>query len=499
MGRKMTNPLEGTGGRMSGKASANPPAPEAEPRSASEWMTRIREQEMPALGATVALVRTVTEDENASTAKLAQAILQDAAMTARILKLANSAFYNPSRQNISTISRAIVVLGLDVVSNMAIAIRLVDGLVAGGIRARVIEEMAQSFHAAVMARSIARLRKDSHGEEVFIAALLSRVGEMAFWAFGGNAAERLDGLLKGGTLTADEAQQVVLGFKLKQLSLGLAREWKLGPLLQSVLEGGRRPGVPEQAIQFAARLAAQAREGWETPRTRELIAEVAGFTGLTGDALSEELLAGTQEAARIASCFGAAEAVSFMPLPRDRVFVAEPPATPIAADPMLQLRILRELSSLIASGAALNEVLGLVLEGLYRGVGFERVLFAMLTPNRQQLIGKAGLGNGIENLRQRFIFSLGSERGELFHEFFGQPKAMMIEGGRSGTGLSAERLQAVTNAASACIAPIVVRNHVIGLFYADCSLQATPIDAERFEAFQLFVQQISLAAGRAGH
>jgi len=50
----------------------------------------------------------------------------------------------------------------------------------------------------------------------------------------------------------------------------------------------------------------------------------------------------------------------------------------------------------------------------------------------------------------------------------------------------------------ACLAPIVVRNHVIGLFYADRNLQPGPIDAERFEAFQLFVQQVSLAAGRAG-
>lgn len=493
MGGEMTDPFAGSAsGRAPGRSAV------AEPRSVGEWMIRIREQEMPALGATVALVRAVAEDENASTAKLAQAILQDAAMTARVLKLANSAFYNPARQNISTISRAIVVLGLDVVSNMAIAIRLVDGLVAGGVRMRVIEEMAHGFHAAVMARSLMRLRKDSHGEEVFIAALLSRVGEMAFWAFGGHTAERLDAVLEGGALSADEAQQVVLGFKLRQLSLGLAREWKLGALLLSVLEGGRKPGVPEQAIQFARRLATQAREGWDAPATRALISEVAGFTGVAGDTLVEELVAGTQEAARIASCFGVAEAVRFIPLPRDLVIEAEPALAAVESDPMLQLRILRELSGLIASGAPLNEILGLVLEGVYRGVGFDRVLFAMLTPNRQQLLGKAGLGKGIESLRQRFIFSLGAEQGELFNAFFNHPRAMLIEGGLAGDGLRTERLQLVTDAANACLAPIVVRNHVIGLFYADRNLQPGPIDAERFEAFQLFVQQVSLAAGRAG-
>ena len=475
------------------------PLPAArERRPLGEWIACIREEEMPALGATVALIHSVTGDDKASTSRLAQVILQDAAMTAKVLKLANSALYNPSRQTVSTISRAIVVLGFNVVVEIAVAIRLVDALLAGGVRKRVIEEMARGFHAAVQAKSLAGMRKDGRSEEVFIAALLSRVGDMAFWCFGGASAQRLDGLLNAGELTPDEAQMSVLGFRLRQLTAGLAREWKLGPLLQSVLEGGGRSGPTEQAIVFGQRLAVDVESGWDAPATRKLIDEMSSFVAMPAEALREALVENGKEAARIVSYFGVPEVAHRIPqaepVEDEEPVVAEDALEP---DPHLQLRILREISSRIAAGANLNEVLNLVLEGIYRGVGFDRVLFALLSRNRLQLIGKTALGAGAEALRQRFIFSLDDMPGDLFNEFFRSPRALCLTPERSPPALRLDRLQLVTNTSLACIAPIQVQGRAIGMFYADRLNPSCGIDDETFEAFQLFAQQVSLAVSAA--
>ena len=465
------------------------------PVSAAEWVERIREEEMPALGATVALVQSITDDETASTDRLARVILQDAAMTAKVLKLANSAFYNPSRLNISTISRAIIVLGFNVVAEMAVGIRLVDALLSGGVRQRVVEEMARSFHAAVLARSIATIRRDPRSEEMFIAALLSNVGEMAFWSFGGEAAQQLDEALGKGELDPEAAQVAVVGFRLRQLSVGLAREWKLGPLLQSVLEE-RRPGPPEVSIRYALRVAAETRKGWESPASVELVAKLADFVGIPVEQMTAQLVSCTEEAVGIAACFGAGEAALQIPAPRRKT---PEPAVEVSEshepDPMLQLRILRELSGMISTGAGLNQVMNLVLEGLYRGVGFDRVLFAMLTPNRLQLVAKAGLGSGIEALRQHFLFSLDDTPEDLFNEFFRQPRALRFRPSEKVRGLRFDRLQMVTTASQVCIAPIVIKGRVIGLFYADRLAPVAVVDDEAFEAFQLFVQQVSLTSG----
>lgn len=475
-----------------------------EPRALGEWVAHIRDQEMPALGATVALIHSVTDDEKAPTGRLAQAILQDAAMTAKVLKLANSALYNPARQGISTISRAIVVLGFNAVAEIAIAIRVIDALLAGGVRQRVVTEMARGFHAAVQARSLAVMRRDGRSEEVFIAALLSRVGEMAFWCFGGKQAQRLDAALNAGGRTAEEAQISVLGFRLRQLSLGLAREWKLGALLQSVLEGSTRVAPTEQTILYGQRLAAEAENGWDAPGTCRLINELATFVGVSPEALREDLAANSVEAARIAGYFGGVEAGRQIPLAGPAAALEIEVAEPVPAevllepDPQLQLKILREISGRIAAGANLNEILQLVLEGIYRGVGFDRVLFGLLSQNRLQLIGKTALGTGAEALRQGFIFSLDQQApGDLFNEFFRNPRALRFEPGRNPPGLRIDRLQLVTNASLACIAPILAQGRPIGLFYADRLNPARGIDDETFEAFQLFAQQVSLAVTAA--
>ena len=63
-------------------------------------------------------------------------------------------------------------------------------------------------------------------------------------------------------------------------------------------------------------------------------------------------------------------------------------------DPMLQLQILRELSSLMEVQPDFNSVLEMVLEGMYRGIGMDRTLFALRTPDHRFLVGRYALGSG---------------------------------------------------------------------------------------------------------
>lgn len=469
-----------------------------EPRTAQDWVALIREQEMPAFGATVAAVQRVSDDDQASAARLAQVILQDAALTTKVLKLANSVYYNPMRQSISTISRAIVVLGFNLVVEIAIGVMLVDALLVGGVRKRVVGEMARCFHAAVQARALLQLRKERGGEEVFIAALLARVGEMAFWCFGGPVAQRLDAQLTGGAQDAEAAQQAVLGFHLRQLSLGLAREWRLGSLLIDVLEGRSRPAVDEQAVLLAHRLAATVEKGWESPAMHPLLEQLAGFTGESVERVQEVLATGAGEATRIANFYGAPEAGRLIPVPTE-VLVADAAGDEESGpDPLLQLRILREIAGRIAAGASLNEVLELVLEGLYRAVGFERVIFALLTPNRQQLVGKRSLGPGADALVRRFIFTLGEGDSDLFDALVRVPRALSLGPDSAAGGLDCGRLELVAGVCHGCIAPVLAQGRPIGLIYADRPHAREAIDRERFESFLLFGQQVTLAASRSG-
>jgi GAF domain-containing protein len=223
------------------------------------------------------------------------------------------------------------------------------------------------------------------------------------------------------------------------------------------------------------------------------------------DRLREVLSASSQEAAVVARYYGATEAANRIPVERPVEIEPEEPEdepTPLnQPNPQVQLKILREISGQIAARANLNEILQLVLEGIYRGVGFDRVLFGLLSPNRQQLVAKTALGAGADALRHRFIFTLNESPGDIFVEMFRNPRALRLGTGPAPGGLRADRLHLVTNAPHSCVAPILAQGRAIGLFYADRVNAAQGLDDESFEAFQLFVQQVSLAvtavAGRA--
>ncbi|HBM08794.1 MAG TPA: histidine kinase, partial [Pseudomonas sp.] len=163
------------------------------------WIDRLNQSELPALAAVVQDLQRITEQEHASVQQLADVLLRDAALTSKVLRVGNSSYYNPSQETIKTISRAIVMIGFDNVRLISLSVSLIDGLLDRTPRQQLQELLARSFHAAVQARNIAGYVLTKHEEEVFIAALLHEVGELAFWGCGGQQADELGDALAAGT------------------------------------------------------------------------------------------------------------------------------------------------------------------------------------------------------------------------------------------------------------------------------------------------------------
>ncbi|HNI82226.1 MAG TPA: HDOD domain-containing protein [Rhodocyclaceae bacterium] len=466
----------------------------AHPLDLTGWIERIRGRDMPVFGRTVESLRTLLSDDRVSASTLAQVILKDAPMTAKVLRLANSAFFNTSRQTVSTVSRAIVVLGFNPVAQIALSVSLIDALLSGGVRGRAEAEMARSFHAAVQARWAAAKRGEGHGEEVFIAALLTRVGEMAFWCFGGDQARSLDGLLAQGRMREEDAQQVVLGFPLRHLSAGLVREWHLGALAQAVLEGQSRGRNGEQAVLLGHRLACASEQGWDAPPARQAVQALADYLELPFAAVLDAARANAAEAARIANSFGApAPPAGAAASAGSGPAQADPAAPPVGvADPHLQLHILHDVAAMTLAQAPLDDILQMVLEGLYRGVGCERVLVARLSADRSELQGRAAIGSGAEALAASFVFSMDGEPDDLLDAAIDSAQGCWLTPSRAAQP-GAERLLKVAGSRHAYLAPFGTGSRQVGVFYADGHGRA--LDEAGWHAFQHFVLQASLAVG----
>lgn len=111
--------------------------------------------------------------------KMAQVIESDPALTARILRAANSAFYGVSRR-VQSIQQAIVLLGHEAVINLALGVSVLN------LKRNLLKQWPgdptafwrHSLSVALMARTIARQLNRSDSEEAFVAGLLHDIGKL---------------------------------------------------------------------------------------------------------------------------------------------------------------------------------------------------------------------------------------------------------------------------------------------------------------------------------
>lgn len=464
------------------------------------WVKKLSEEEMPVFAQTVGEINKILANEEYSSLALSRIILQDPSMTAKVVKLANSVFYNPGGTPISTVSRAVVVLGFNAVQAICISIMVIETMVKGRAKDRVMRELARSIHAATQAKSLYPSNKDAASEEIFVATLLCNLGQMAFWCFSGQEGVVLDQALRASPGDPGEIEKEVLGFKLTNLTTALAKEWHLSPLVADALQGKSAKDPRSKYIDIGQRIAREVENGWAGPGIKELAKEAAKLTGKAVQDIGEQFQNQAREAVERAKTMGATHAARLIPVPGadpddvESSWDGTETPTWCEPDPMLQLKILREITVTLASRPELNVLLEMVLEGLHRGVGMDRTVLALITPRRNLVKAKLVLGANRMRLQDRFQFELGVKPVNLFGRIMEGTEGVWVSNYEDPAfkGLMFGGLFDVIDRAPFIAQPVVFGGNPIGLFYADRFPSGRALDTETFESFKLFVQQANL-------
>ena len=468
------------------------------PKSLASWVKFISEQELPIFKYTVNAITDVVDNEESSTAELAQIILRDASLTARILRVANSTVYNPSSTPINTVSRAIVFIGFDLIRNISLSLAVIEALLGDKATEDSHKLMAKSFHAAIQARTMAERRGDDAPEEVFIAALLFHLGEIAFWCLGVEETEQITELIQQSSFKAEMAQKEILGFNFNQLTVGLTHDWHLSDLLHSAIN---QPGLSNPRIQdivLSHKLAARSAVSWENKNTKQVINEISKHLHQNLDDTQKQIQETALQASEMAHLFGANTIIQYLPIPNARNVtdlndfeVNEFPEP----DPVLQLNILRDLSGMLDSQPNLNLILETVLEGVQRGIGMDRTLFAVLTSDKKHVKGKFALGHNSESFVNAFQFVL--DQHPLFNKLFSEKIPYWIKDTQRGE--QAEWVDKKMRAKLACeafyIGPVLINQTPIGIIYCDRQPSERKMDAESYDSFRHFCQQANMSIG----
>ncbi|NPU92888.1 MAG: HDOD domain-containing protein [Gammaproteobacteria bacterium] len=472
------------------------------PTTLDAWVRRLGEEEFPLFAHTARSIAAMSTDDGSSTSELTQVILRDNTMTARVLKMANSVYYNPGGVRINTVSRSIVILGFDTVRNIALSIGLVETMLSGSRHDNALAELVRSFHAAVQAKELAEQSKLGNTEELFIAALLYRIGAVAFWCFPYGKADALEWQYHN-TTDREEAERRVLGFTLRNLTLALIRDWHLSALLATALASGNSRERNLREVELAYRLANAVEQGWNHPEVTTVLHNIGSMLGRNNEWVTRQVYLNAQQAAKVMTDFGIVNTDRFIPPPPGET--PEPAATTAAApDPqlMLQLGILRELSALLSEKADLNLVLSTVLEGIYRGLKMDRVVLAMLDLRQPRLVARFVLGKERETLLQKFQVAMppttpvtGDGREQIFSHVLAQNEPVWIDRRtrQQLSGLFVPELQTLLGPGEFFVAPVRVQGQPRGVIFADRSPANGPLTEQEFLTFRHFCDHANIA------
>ena len=135
--------------------------------------------DFPALSDSVSAINKLTHSDKESINKLSNTILKDYALTNKILRLVNSAYYRQAGGgSISTVSRAVIVLGFDVIRNIAITVLLFEHLENKGNARELKEAFLRANLAGLVARDASKKFMAREAEEAFICSLFHRLGQL---------------------------------------------------------------------------------------------------------------------------------------------------------------------------------------------------------------------------------------------------------------------------------------------------------------------------------
>lgn len=463
--------------------------------STEKWVKELSQVQLPVMSGVMKELNAVTQNSASSAAQLSEIILKDSALTTKVLRIANSAYHNPSSENaINTISRAVVQLGFHGIKAISLSVMMVDSLLKQNAKDRMLEWMARGFHTAVQAENLLKhVGGNEREEEVFITSLLLHVGEMAFWSCKSAAAEKLDKQLAPKSGPDAELESALLGSSMKEISQRLAEEWQLGPHVQQALSPGAHPSKATEAVLLGEEISFATEQGWDSQAFRDVLVKASLYSGMSLEDVRSMIEASADQAASVAVSYGANKVCHLIPSTLEKPKVVE--STALKADPQLQLDVLREMGVMVEQMVDVNTLFQMVVEGIHRGIGLERVALCLVDPKLTRMQAKYVLGDDIEVWKADLDFPVKSEQDNLFAYCLHSRQNIWMRRKVSGNlqHLVSKRIERVIDSANCLLAAVYAGSRPIGIIIADRGKKGGEIDAEQQESFDHFAQQTNMS------
>jgi HD-like signal output (HDOD) protein len=468
-------------------------------------LARLRESgDFPAMAKTVGTVSALTSSEDTSISALADTVLQDYGLAQKLLRLVNTVAYAQQGQ-VTTVSRAVLLMGFDRVRSVATGLMLFERLQEQARTPALLDALNMSFYSAILGRSIAGEIGLADREETFIAALFHNLGRTLVALYLPAESKAIRAEEEQGS---EAAVLKVLGMSYSSIGIAVARALNLPErLLQSMnrVTGAQAHAsmTDEERLAALATLSngvADALATSASPKMKKQAIERlvksygAQFRALDGTKM-DTLIAGAEtELHEHSKVFkltleGSAFATGLSEFKADAVVQASvgrissvsaasglvelgSPDLPAEELPETVLtQGLHEVTSLLVTDYTLDDVVRVILETIYRALGVSRTraFFLLKDAAQPKARFRFGMGQSAADMRTWMEVPLKGTQ-DLFVLAMNQARDLVIKDLRSADldPLIPDWYRPTTQERRyAVLLPLVVNQRGVGLFYVD--------------------------------
>ncbi len=459
----------------------------------------------PALSATVAEINRIVYNDLGHNQTLTNAILHDVSLTHKVLQMVNTVNFSQYGGRINTISKAVIILGQDTVRNLAASLILLEFMQNKAQAQDMKNDIVTAFFAGVVAKSLCNKNPLGDAEEGMICGMFQNLGRLLCLFFFYEEHQKIHTLVAAGS-TEQKAVMQVLGVGYQDIGNAVAKRWcfperlMLGMKKQSIQRIKMAPSELERlsAVSSLANdlclVALNTSEKDRQSALDKLSEQYKTATELSSEALNQALKDGLEEMQQCASFLNISVAKSPV-LQTISVWTGLTEAAPATKvtdhllDGIQQLEAsiseegvaktpegilnagVQDITNALVHDFTINDLLQMVVETMFRGMKFNRILVFIRDPKKNIMSAKFGFGQDIDRLLNDLSFTL-EDTPDVFHVAIDKGLDIVIE------DVTAENIASKIpawfakkiSAKSFLLLPIAVKNKTIGLIYADANI-----------------------------
>ena len=195
---------------------------QAQMETARQMVAKI--DDLPTIPAVATQVLQLLDDPDINTDKVADLMLSDQVMTARVMKMVNSPVYRPSHE-ITSLKRALVFLGIHHIKEIALTSSFISAFEDKGGVIDISTFWAHAFGVGMVSKIIAEKINYPDLEKAYLAGIMHDIGEVVLSHYQPETFAKILGEIKAHPLRLIDLEQEAFGTTHTEIGYCIAEKW----------------------------------------------------------------------------------------------------------------------------------------------------------------------------------------------------------------------------------------------------------------------------------